>query len=47
VRQAAEEQSFETPLASAALEMYLAGKEAGLGAEDDSGVIRVFRQQSA
>ncbi len=47
VRQAAEEQGFETPLASAALEMYLAGKEASLGAEDDSGVIRVFRQRSA
>ena len=44
VRQAAEEQDFETPLATAALEMYLAGKDAGLGAEDDSGVIRVFRQ---
>jgi 3-hydroxyisobutyrate dehydrogenase-like beta-hydroxyacid dehydrogenase len=47
VRQAAEEQGFESPLASAALEMYLAGKEAGLGAEDDSGVILVFRQRSA
>src|SRR5919112_5328468 len=31
VRQAAEEQDFETPLATAALEMYLAGKDAGLG----------------
>jgi hypothetical protein len=29
------------------LELYLAGKEAGLGTEDDSGVIRVFRQRSA
>ena len=45
VRQAAEEQGFETPLASAALEMYLAGKDAGLGTEDDSGVIRVFRRR--
>jgi 3-hydroxyisobutyrate dehydrogenase len=44
VRQAAEELGFETPLASAALEMYLAGKDAGLGAEDDSGVIRMFRR---
>jgi 3-hydroxyisobutyrate dehydrogenase len=47
VRKAAEEQGFETPLASAALEMYLAGKDAGLGTEDDSGVVRVFRQRSA
>ena len=43
VRNAAEERGFETPLSSAALELYLAGKEAGLGTEDDSGVIRVFR----
>ena len=47
VRRAAEERGFETPLSSAALELYLAGKEAGLGTEDDSGVIRVFRQRSA
>jgi 3-hydroxyisobutyrate dehydrogenase/putative dehydrogenase len=47
VSQAAEEQGFETPLATAALEMYLAGKEAGLGTEDDSGVIRVFRRRMA
>ena len=47
VRQAAEEQGFETPLATSALEMYLAGKDAGLGAEDDSGVIRVFRRRTA
>ncbi len=46
VRQAAEEQGFETPLAAAALEMYLAGKDAGLGTEDDSGVIRVYRRRS-
>ncbi len=44
VRRAAEEVGFETPLSSAALAMYLAGKDAGLGAEDDSGVIRVFRR---
>ncbi len=43
VRKAAEERGFETPLSSAALELYLTGKEAGLGNEDDSGVIRVFR----
>jgi 3-hydroxyisobutyrate dehydrogenase/putative dehydrogenase len=45
VHQAAEEQGLETPLATAALEMYLAGKDAGLGTEDDSGVIRVFRRR--
>jgi 3-hydroxyisobutyrate dehydrogenase/putative dehydrogenase len=43
VRRAAEERGFETPLASAALGAYLTGRDAGLGAEDDSGVIRVFR----
>jgi len=47
VRKAAEEQGFDTPLSSAALELYLAGKEAGMGTEDDSGVIRMFRQRSA
>jgi 3-hydroxyisobutyrate dehydrogenase-like beta-hydroxyacid dehydrogenase len=47
VRNAAEKRGFETPLSSAALELYLAGKVAGLGTEDDSGVIRVFRQRSA
>jgi len=47
VRRAAEERGFETPLSSAALELYLAGKVAGLGAEDDSGVIRVFRRRAA
>jgi 3-hydroxyisobutyrate dehydrogenase-like beta-hydroxyacid dehydrogenase len=46
VSKAAEEQGFEVPLASAALEMYLAGRDAGLGAEDDSGVIRVFRRRA-
>jgi 3-hydroxyisobutyrate dehydrogenase len=44
VRSAAEERGFDTPLSSAALELYLAGKDAGLGAEDDSGVIRMFRR---
>jgi 3-hydroxyisobutyrate dehydrogenase-like beta-hydroxyacid dehydrogenase len=47
VCKAAEEQGFETPLASAALRLYLAGRDAGLGAEDDSGVIRVFRHRTA
>jgi 3-hydroxyisobutyrate dehydrogenase len=46
VAKAAGEQSFEAPLAAAALEMYLAGRDAGLGAEDDSGVIRVFRRRA-
>jgi 3-hydroxyisobutyrate dehydrogenase-like beta-hydroxyacid dehydrogenase len=47
VRKAAEERDFETPLSSAALELYLAGQAAGMGTEDDSGVIRMFRQRSA
>ena len=47
VRKAAEERGFETPLASAALGMYLEGHDVGLGAEDDSGVIRVFRRRMA
>src|ERR687893_1629404 len=46
VRNAAEEVGFDTPLSSAALAMYLAGKDAGLGTEDDSGVIRMFRQRA-
>jgi 3-hydroxyisobutyrate dehydrogenase len=46
VRRAAEERGFETPLSSAALELYSAGKEAGLGTEDDSGVIRILRKRS-
>jgi 3-hydroxyisobutyrate dehydrogenase-like beta-hydroxyacid dehydrogenase len=46
VSNAAEERGFEAPLAAAALEMYLAGRDAGLGAEDDSGVIRVFRRRT-
>ena len=46
VGKAAEERGFEAPLAAAALEMYLAGHDAGLGAEDDSGVIRVFRRRT-
>jgi len=47
VRRAAEERGFETPLSSAALELYLAGNVAGLGAGDDSGVIRLFRRRAA
>jgi 3-hydroxyisobutyrate dehydrogenase-like beta-hydroxyacid dehydrogenase len=47
VSKAAEQTGFDAPLSSAALELYLAGREAGLGREDDSGVIRVFRQRSA
>jgi 3-hydroxyisobutyrate dehydrogenase len=47
VRKAAEERGFETPLSSAAFRAYLAGHDAGLGAEDDSGVIRVFRRAAA
>lgn len=46
VGKAAEERGFEAPLSSAALAMYLAGRDAGLGAEDDSGVIRVFRRRT-
>lgn len=38
----AEETGFSAPLASAAREVYEAGAEMGLGAEDDSGVIRAF-----
>ncbi|MGI8910608.1 MAG: NAD(P)-dependent oxidoreductase [Rubrobacteraceae bacterium] len=38
----AEEAGFSAPLASAAREVYEAGAEMGLGAEDDSGVIRAF-----
>ena len=47
VCKAAEEEGFGTPLASSALGMYLAGRDAGLGGEDDSGVIRVFRRGEA
>jgi 3-hydroxyisobutyrate dehydrogenase-like beta-hydroxyacid dehydrogenase len=46
VSKAAEERGFEAPLSSAVLAMYLAGRDAGLGAEDDSGVIRVFRRRA-
>jgi 3-hydroxyisobutyrate dehydrogenase len=46
VSKAAEQQGFEAPLSSAALAMYLAGRDAGFGAEDDSGVIRVLRRRA-
>jgi len=38
----AEEAGFSAPLAAAAREVYKTGAEMGLGAEDDSGVIRAF-----
>lgn len=41
---AAESSGFETVLAAAARKTYLEGQEAGLGREDDSGVIRLFQK---
>lgn len=35
--------SYPVPLASAAEQLYLAGRRAGLGRHDDSTVIEVFR----
>jgi 3-hydroxyisobutyrate dehydrogenase len=43
VLEAARETSFPAPLASAAEQLYLAGRRAGLGRRDDSSVIEVFR----
>ena len=43
---AAEERGFSAPLASAARELYESGAAMGLGAEDDSGVIRVFEHRA-
>jgi 3-hydroxyisobutyrate dehydrogenase-like beta-hydroxyacid dehydrogenase len=43
---AAEEKDFSAPLASAARELYETGAAMGLGAEDDSGVIRVFERRA-
>lgn len=43
---AAEERGFSAPLASAARELYETGAAMGLGAEDDSGVIRVFERRA-
>ena len=44
VREAAREQSFETPLSDAAHRLYEAGSSLGLGREDDSGILRVFER---
>ncbi len=43
VREAAGEQGFETPLSDAAHALYREGSELGMGREDDSGIVRVFR----
>lgn len=44
VCEAADAHGFESVLARAARNVYLEGQEAGLGREDDSGVIRLFRR---
>ena len=43
VTDAARAKAYPTPLASAAAQVYLAGRRAGLGRSDDSSVIEVFR----
>jgi 3-hydroxyisobutyrate dehydrogenase/putative dehydrogenase len=43
VLDAARTTNFPTPLASAAEQLYLAGRRAGLGRRDDSSVIEVLR----
>jgi 3-hydroxyisobutyrate dehydrogenase len=43
VTDAAQASSYPAPLASAAEQLYLAGRHAGLGRHDDSTVIEVFR----
>jgi 3-hydroxyisobutyrate dehydrogenase/putative dehydrogenase len=43
VTDAARASSYPAPLASAAEQLYLAGRRAGLGRRDDSAVIEVFR----
>lgn len=43
VTDAARAKAYPTPLASAAAQIYLAGRRAGLGRSDDSSVIEVFR----
>lgn len=43
VTAAARAQSYPTPLASAAEQLYLAGRRAGLGRADDSSVIQILR----
>jgi 3-hydroxyisobutyrate dehydrogenase/putative dehydrogenase len=47
VTDAARATSYPTPLASAAEQLYLAGRRAGLGKRDDSTVIEVLRGGSA
>jgi 3-hydroxyisobutyrate dehydrogenase len=43
VLDAARENSYPAPLASAAEQLYLAGRRAGLGRRDDSAVIEMLR----
>ena len=43
VTDAARAKAYPTPLASAAAQVCLAGRRAGLGRSDDSSVIEVFR----
>jgi 3-hydroxyisobutyrate dehydrogenase len=43
VLDAARENSYPAPLASAAEQLYLAGRRAGLGRRDDSSIIDVLR----
>lgn len=43
VREAASDSGFETPLSDAAHALYREGSEHGMGREDDSGIVRVFR----
>ena len=47
VLDAARENSYPAPLASAAEQLYLAGRRAGLGRRDDSSIIDVFRGRPA
>jgi len=43
VTQAARAKAYPTPLASAAEQLYLAGRRAGLGRADDSSLIQILR----
>jgi len=43
VLDAARANSYPAPLASAAEQLYLAGRRAGLGRHDDSAVIEILR----
>jgi 3-hydroxyisobutyrate dehydrogenase len=43
VTQAARAKAYPTPLATAAEQLYLAGRRAGLGRADDSSVIHILR----